>query len=151
MRALLAGLCCSCGPFKPKPWAQELLGCDGAGIMCAIAASDETRYIERLDVPFPPDELQIDLRGRMEFYGDQPLVYIDVGEVKSSADFSTAVPQLGRSLKLLKWCVRTLFSDAQVTCIGRMFVPGSDNRLYQEQQQRAFNEWGFSLYVHHLL
>ena len=150
MEALLTGFRHSCPSLKTR-WAQELLGCAGAGIMCAVAASDAMRYIERLDVPYPPDELQVDLRGRMEFCGDQPTVYIDVGEVNSSADFSTAVPQLGRTLKLLKWCVRTLFPDAQVTCIGRMFVPSGDGRLHQEQQRIALSEWGFSLYVYHLL
>lgn len=101
-----------------------------------------------MDGTLPPDELQIDLGGRIEFYGDQPLVHIDVGEVQSSSDFGTAIPQLSRTLKLLKWAVRTLFPNAQVTCIGRMFVPSGNSSLHQEQQQRALSERAFSLYVH---
>ena len=123
-----------------------LLDCDGPGIMCAMYVSDPDSFPSARHI-FPPDQVELDARGRLEL--GNTFGYIDVGEIKSTADYSTAVPQLGRNLKLLRWMAETLFTDADVRCVGRLFVP-SGEPTDSQQQQIALDRWNYSLYVHHV-
>ena len=128
---------------------QELLGCDGAGIMCALAASDKSSYLERR---WPAEELQIDLRGKLEIFdpnGERPAAYIDIGEIKSGGRYKVAIPQIGQTLGLLRWAVSTLYPGASVTCVGRLFATGIIPQ--PDQMEKALRDWGFSLYVHNIM
>ena len=128
---------------------QELLGCNGAGILCALAASNQVCYLERW---WPAEELQIDLRGNLEFFdphGESPVAYINIGEFKSGGQYKAAIPQMGRTLGLLRWAVSTLYPSASVTCVGRLFATGITPQ--PDQMDKALRDWGFSLYVHNII
>ena len=125
---------------------QELLGCDGAGIMCALAASYQVSYLGRR---WPAEELQIDLRGNLGLvdpHGERPVAYIDIGEFKNGGQYKAAIPQMGRTLGLLRWAVSTLYPPASGTCVGRLFATGITPQ--PDQMDKALRDWGFSLYVH---
>ena len=112
--------------------------------MCAVAAAQPGAY-SGTQPRFPADTLELDFRGRLDASPDY--AYIDIGEVKTSPDYSTAVPQLGRNLKVLRWMVRTTFPKADVRCVGRLFLPRGAV-ADAAQQDVALREWNYTLYVH---
>lgn len=145
---------------------QELLNCSGAGIACAIAAAFPHAYLAEGGgtaggaapgpvrpplPPFPADVLEFDFRGRMDVGRDY--AYIDIGEVKSSLDLSSAVQQLGVRLGVLRWLLANCCGvpDAGVRAVGRLFVPsgvGGATPRDASQEEVASSLWGFSLYMH---
>lgn len=133
---------------------QELLSCESAGLMCLLAAALPKQYLLP-DSPaaskFPSWELEFDMRGRMEISADDSFGYIDIGEVKSSADFSSAIPQLGLRLKAVEWAVKAVRPGlADIRLVGRLVAPSRAIRgkIRAKEQQTASKDWGFSLYVH---
>ena len=110
-----------------------------------------TAIIERF---VPAREIEFDMRGRSDIVRGQ-FAYIDVGECKSSADYSKAVAQLGLRLGALRWMAQACFGVPQheTRLVGRIFVPRAGNKSAfagadAAQQHRALIDWGFSLYVH---
>ena len=152
--------------------SQELLGCDSAGIACAVAAAFPHAYLSEpsgggdLGVPvggapvgraaparpllpdFPPDVLEFDVRGRMDVGADSAYAYVDVGEAKSRAEYSSGVAQLGVRLGVLRWLLTAACGvpDGHVRTVGRLFMPATSVDALQEEVARQ--EWRFSLYVH---
>lgn len=150
---------------------QELLSCTGAGIACAVAAAFPHAYLAdeagggtvgagggtapvRPPLPaLPAEVLEFDLRGRMDVGRDY--AYLDIGEAKSRADYSSAVKQLGVRLGVLRWLLVNCCGvpEAQVRAVGRLFVPsgmGVATPLDANQADVAHSMWGFSLYLHQL-
>ena len=139
----------------PRDLPQELLRCDGAGVMCIVAAAFPERYLltaEQQEAKLlelkqqlrdkaadaavfygavvqmflPTNELQFDMRGRSDVVRGR-YAYIDIGETKSSADYAGAVVQLGLRLGVLRWVVQVCFELQDVRLVGRMFVLGAAN------------------------
>lgn len=78
--------------------------------------------------------------------------YIDIGKVKTSADYRSAVRQLGVRSGVLRWLVSTCLQVPfpSITCVGRMSVPCSRHSADLDQQQQAVADsvWGYSLYLY---
>lgn len=157
------------------PPLQELMQRTGAGVACVVAAALPQRYLQPeqqqreelaalqqqcgsdarklrelvLQRFLPPRELEFDMRGCAKLLPGR-LATIDIGECKSSADYSSAVPQLGLRLAVLRWVLQHACDSAleSVVLVGRMFVVAGRDGVDSAQQQRASDEWGFELLVH---
>ncbi len=128
--------------------------------MCTLAAAMPGLYLEdssssspSFAAPFPSWELEFDARGRVEVDLDSGGGYArcETGEVKSSANFASAIPQLGIRLKALAWVVATTQGrdDLKIRLIGRLFVP--KGIVCDESQRRLAQQiWHYSLYIHHI-
>jgi hypothetical protein len=156
------------GPsFVPNPrfcarpsHRQLLLGCESAGVMCVTAAAHGRRYLdpEADHHLFPPEQLEFDMRGRVEFPVHRPsFAYIDIGEVKLSIGFDQAIEQLGLRLGVLKWLVlqtQQSIPETDIRLVGRLFTGQSSikqkgaTRAPVNMMDRAAMGWGFSLYMH---
>ena len=127
-------------PTKPAD-ATAQAGSDGAA---GSAAATTPPPVPAL----PPDELDLDMRGRVEVFNGS--VFVELGEIKTSADYATAVPQLGLRLGTLRYAVEVLLPGKAVDLTGRLFlkhsvgVRGPD----QQQQKAAREEYNFRLLVH---
>lgn len=140
------------------PHLQLMLGCDSAGVMCVTAAAHDHRYLDDTNTEylFPPEVLELDMRGRVEFPVHMPrFAYIDIGEVKMSLGFNKAVEQLGLRLGVLRWLVlQTQSGESDIRLVGRLFSSRStlkqqgENRAPVDVMDNAADKWGFSLYVH---
>jgi hypothetical protein len=131
---------------------QELLRCESAGILCLVAAA-LPEYLTGKPGIFPSDELEIDCRGRIDIAQNGDFAYIDVGEVKTTLDYATSVPQLGVRLGALKWfvCSACGAKVEGVRLVGRLFVSKHGTKEeFADAYRRdiASDEWGFSLYLH---
>ena len=146
-----AGWCLTCQLLL----LQELLGCQGAGLMCVFAAAHPERYLQKHPVRLyvPSEVMEVDLRGRMQVVKNGKYAYIDIGEINSVVDPAKAVEQLGLRLGVLRWlvCACGGVAEADIGLVGRLFVPKHTlGSTFVEEQQgdKALREWGFSLYVH---
>jgi hypothetical protein len=159
------------------------MGSSSAGVACILAASQPQRFLlpaeqqrdelqrlqqmygqespelERrvLALVLPSRELEFDMRGRLEVQPGTSAA-IDVGECKSSVDYSGAVPQLGLRLGALRWLVCTCFDvpPEGVQLVGRLFVVGHADAagtagVDDAQQQRALDGWGYRLVLHRVM
>lgn len=131
---------------------QELVLCESAGILCLVAAAFPHIYLTGQPKTFPSDELENDCKGRMDIARDGSFAYIDLGEVKTSLDYATAVPQLGLRLGALKWFVcKACGAEMEgVRLVGRLFVfeHGTEEFVDEGQIIIASEKWGYSLYLH---
>ena len=107
-------------------------------------------------------ELEFDLKGRLELSWER--LNLDVGEVKSTADYSSAVPQLGIRLMVLKYIALAALehfsrnrpasapASPDVFSTGRLFVPKRAVKVAHahadSQQISAAGVMGFDLYLH---
>jgi hypothetical protein len=161
-----------------------MLRCDSAGIMCLLAASNmqlvsHTEGASQVQAasgssasaeqqadaavaskPLPVGEwlpsrvIELDHRGRFEV--QQNWAYIDIGEMKTSLDYSKAVQQLGVRLKAMKYVACALNKDLKerdIRMVGRLFLPkdaatGGANAIVDVQQQQEATKMGYSLYLH---
>lgn len=125
--------------------------------MCAVAAALPDLYLGHAsetglrsrpsDALFPPNELELDMQGYIELHAASKAT-IDVAEVKSSADYAAAVPQLGIRLNVLAWAVEACYSipRSEMTLNGRLFVPRrAAAGLDLDQRDLAKRAWGYSL------
>ena len=134
---------------------QELLGCEGAGLMCVFAAAHPQRFLQKQPdrMYLPSEVMELDLRGRLHVAKKGGFADIDMGEIKSSVDYAKAVERLGLRLGVLRWlvCACCGVADAQVKLVGRLFVPEytlGSQYVDDQQQDMALHVWGYSLYVH---
>ena len=134
-----------------------MLGCESAGVMCVVAAAHPRLYLDetRDDYLFPPEQLEFDMRGRVEFPLHKPnFAYIDIGEVKMTVGFDKAIEQLGQRLGVLRWLVlQTQSGDSDIRLVGRLFSCRGSARqeasmVPVDMMDRAAKEWDFSLYMH---
>ena len=134
---------------------QELLGCSRAGLMCSMAAAHPDKYLAlpAQSLQLPSKVVEFDMRGRMDAAKGGDYAYIDIGEVKSSADCSKSVEQLGLRLGLLRWLVHVCASTAmpKIVLVGQLFLPKAalqGSFIEDQEREKALHEWEFSLYVH---
>lgn len=132
---------------------QELLKCQSAGVMCAIAAAFPSTYLEATAtvVRYPSTQLEFDLRGRIDVGATSSYAYVDTGEVKATPDYGSAVSQLGVRLGTLRWLIQAYFPAEKIILVGRLFIPKQRSRnqfVDPGQRQLAQDEWNYSLYVH---
>jgi hypothetical protein len=96
-----------------------------------MAAAHPGLYLNASTPLFPPEKLEIDMRGHTRF------AYIDIGMVAETDSFEEAVEQLGLRLGVLRWL---LLQDnghlgADMMLVGRLFCAwssvgdGGDNRV----------------------
>ena len=133
---------------------QELLGCSSAGLMCSMAAAHPDKYLAlpAQSLQLPSEVVEFDMRGRMDAAKGGASAYIDIGEVKSRADYSKSVEQLGLRLGLLRWLVHVCAGIAmpKIVLVGRLFLPKAalqGSFVEDQEREKALHEWGFSLYV----
>ena len=157
-----ADMCClscwsglSCRPHCPQVLAEA----SGTGIMCAVAAAFPDLYLGQppgrrrsrpSEAPFPPDELEFDMQGCIELHNSSKAT-IDVAEVKTSLNYSAAIPQLGMRLGVLAWVVHSCYGVPfdSMTLTGRLFVPRHQaSRLDKQQRELAQEAWVFSARIH---
>ena len=136
---------------------KELITCEGPGILCAIAAAFPVLYLQQpaSGVQVPSERLEFDMRGRMDVARQGEFAYVDVGEVKRSQDYASAVQQLGIRLGTLGWFVSKCcgVDAAAVRLVGRLFVPthsSLESFVEGEQRDIARDKWNYSLYLHRI-
>lgn len=136
---------------------QELQRCESAGIMCLIAEAFPKLYLDACgdtSICVPAEELELDLRGRIDISGNGEFVYIDIGEVKRTQGYKKAVEQLGLRLGALQVFITASVphEHPDVRLVGRLFVSKGtmedDIDVPGDQRSRARDEWSYSLYVH---
>ena len=136
---------------------QELMRYEGAGIMCLQAAAHKAIFLDATPsaktLLFPSDEIELDMRGRVEIFHD--FAYIDTGVATSEpAEFDKAVEQLGLTLGSLKYVVQAAalqLPGKDIQLAGRLFVPRAAAKLSDaddEQLKRGAEKYGFSLYLY---
>ena len=133
---------------------QELLERGSAGAMCILAAALPELYLDATSSAdrFPPQELEFDLRGRMDVTFDGSFACCEVGGLLPlDADPASGVQQLGVRLRVLAWIVSAMQrrDDPKVLLVGRLFLPNGV-RFDPSQQEEAMQSWNYSLYVHHI-
>jgi hypothetical protein len=100
--------------------------CSGAGLMCLVFHSLLVVHAEDsvTSICLPTSILEFDLRGSVDVHGFRAdTIRIDVGEVKSKLDYSSAVTQLGVRLNALKCLTSILAGERFLTHAlqGRLF------------------------------
>jgi hypothetical protein len=125
--------------------------------MCLIAEAFPKLYLDECgdtSICVPAEELELDLRGRIDISGNGEFVYIDIGEVKRTQGYKKAVEQLGLRLGALQVFITACVphEHPDVRLVGRLFVSKGamedDIDVPADQRSRARDEWCFSLYVH---
>jgi hypothetical protein len=107
---------------------------------------------------FPPEALQFDLRGLVE---EEPgHVRVDIGEIKTRADYGSAVQQLGLRLGVLRWLLVACcgVAESDIGAVGRLFVPAvgegrpapQQEEVDVQQEEVTRSVWRFSLHLHWL-
>ena len=140
---------------SPEEQVADLRSDDGPGLACLLAASRPAAAGGADDDDLPGESFQLDASGRREFRDDGAVLMADVGEIKSSMNYATAVPQLGRALCALRWMAATCCGcdAARAQLTGRLFVPHSQVVLATADAQQvalARRVYGFQLHVHAL-
>jgi hypothetical protein len=135
---------------------QDLLSCDGVGVMALAAAACPDRYLSETSA-IPPEELDFDVRGRIDAIKHSGFAYIDTGEIKSRLAYGDAIPQLGLRLRCLKYLMSSCgiegLDPGMIRCVGRLFVRERAIRQGgggppRKEEDDAQHDWGFSLYLH---
>ena len=140
---------------SPEVQAAYLLSPDGPGLACLLAASRPAAAAGADDDDLPVESFQLDASGRRELRDGGAVLMADVGEIKSSMNYATAVPQLGRALCALRWMAATCCGcdAARAQLTGRLFVPHSQVVVATADAQQvalARRVYGFHLHVHAL-
>lgn len=142
---------------SPEVQAADLLSPDGPGLACLLAASRPAAAAgdDADDDDLPGESFQLDASGRRELRDGGAVLMADVGQIKSSMNYATAVPQLGRALCALRWMAATCCGcdAARAQLTGRLFVPHSQVVVATADAQQvalARRVYGFHLHVHAL-
>jgi hypothetical protein len=120
--------------------------------MCLVVASHESKYFNEHGnlIRMPLRELYIDCKGSVIVNSIKGTVDIEIGEIKSDSDYSTAIHQLGISLGCMKWLVQSIehFESMHIRLIGTVIVRANaalsvaDERNLAEHAQK---HWGIEL------
>jgi hypothetical protein len=111
---------------RKKEQVGELLHCSGTGLMCLMFEAFPVVHSQDSvgSICLPMNVLDFDHKGSVDSHGfGAETLRVDVGEVKSSVDYSTAVLQLEMRLKALKCLTNILASESLThTLHGRLFL-----------------------------
>jgi hypothetical protein len=136
-----------------KDQVDELILCEGAGVMCAVAAALPDRYLTG-QITLPAERLEIDMRGEMivGHSASGEFARINIGAFQYKPDCLDAVQQLGIRLATIAWFVRSCCNvqPESVHLTGRLFVPKGtlDDTDVQAAEELAWSDWKCSLYIH---
>ena len=123
--------------------------------MCLIAALLPQYYLNasfnNLNFQVPFEKLEYDCRGKMDLAVDGSSAYIEVGEIKSVAEYSIAVTQLGIRLAVLKHAANIItgVNKKNIRLSGRLFLPAYNRfqAAHTTQRQIAERKWNYTLHV----
>lgn len=116
--------------------------------MCAALLACPAGHFDSPGPVVPPEHVQIDAVIGTWWLPERSRLEIRIGEVKASLDYSTAVPQLGVRLSVLKLLARSHFGErVRIGLVGELMVPSNEAPAHVDTAQRkhALRHWGFEL------